>query len=447
MYLIVAAIMGVVARDSLTVRWDWGNCCRRCWSWRRSCGSRLSARVAFRGYNLQWAWLDIKSPECWPRSPASPSPCRFCSRPTSSNGWSPRFRSRLAVVGRIVLMLGYAAVGAPGRGRHPHRHGGVGVGAAFSFNLLTAVVLAPVPGSWPVGRVGGGVGAGSHVALCRLAGRGVWRICSGVVATATDRQGARCCAERRLSRSWRCPPETRSGGCRCGAARAQGPAAADSGDYRDQRHVRQRHLGLRGHNDQVTGSVLRPGTGRRGGAARRPGDRVRQRRATAALSFGEAAAEQVASVPGVASVSPSVNQEGVLILGPAQRRDGRRVGIPSGPRGPRPSCPRARADLLDELPRGPGEVALDATTAERLAGPGIGFGSSPRWSRMPPRSGRSLGPSTSVWREGDGAVFDLPTAQRFITGVGQVNQLLVSTSEEPARVAASINEAPAPSRA
>ena len=449
MYLIVAAIMGVVARDSLTVRWDWGQLLPAllvlaALLWVAAFGQEL----LFRGYNLQWAWLDIKSPGVLATISGLTFAVPFLFAPYIVQWVVPEIQVPDSPWSeRIVLMLGYAAVGAA-LALAGIRTGTVelGLGAAFSFNLLTAVVLAPRSG--------------------QLAGGSVWEVESALGPTSlyVGLLVVACGVFARVSSRLRPDPAGRP---LLRGASTESVLALPAGNPIWRVSVR----GLLAHKVRLLLTLVTIAISVTFASAtlvfadtttksldlffdQEPADVVVQPvdpvtvfgngGRPPALSFGEAAAEQVASVPGVASVSPSVNQEGVLILDP---RNGETVGGSAsthiGASWTPAQLPEGAADLLDELPRGPDEVALDATTAERL---GVGPGDRLRLvTPLEPDAAKEWTVTGTVDLGLAGgatvAVFDLPTAQRFITGVGRVNQLLVSTSEEPARVAASINEA------
>ena len=88
---------------------------------------------------------------------------------------------------------------------------------------------------------------------------------------------------------------------------------------------------------------------------------------------------------------------------------------------------------MAELPRGPDQVAVDATTAERL---GIGPGDTVNLvTPLSPDADKAWTVTgvVDIGLAGGAtvAVFDLPTAQRLITGPGRVNQLLIA-ADDPA---------------
>lgn len=168
-----------------------------------------------------------------------------------------------------------------------------------------------------------------------------------------------------------------------------------------------------------------------------------------ALTMPESVRETIRGVPGVEYVAAQVQQEGVLILAP----DGETVGSASSAHigaswdeDQIKVAPGGSGGGFDgELPVGVGQVAVDTTTAERT---GLQVGDTVRLV-TPLRTDKDREWQITgiidigLYGGASVALFDLPTAQEFITGEGLVNQILVSNTEDTdvGGVVAAINDA------
>ena len=149
-----------------------------------------------------------------------------------------------------------------------------------------------------------------------------------------------------------------------------------------------------------------------------------------ALSMPDSIAAEVARIPGVASASGSVDQAGVAVLDDSGQPVG---GVNTTHLGVSwdPSANSGRATVVDgRQPQGPDEIALDTSTAAKA---GVGVGDTVRLST--PRQAEKRWTVTGIVEVGltGGAtvvIFDLPTAQQYVTGPGRVNRVLAGLAED-----------------
>lgn len=448
LYLAVAGTTVALLGGSVTTRFEWsaflpGLLVLIGLLWVQPFGQEL----LFRGYNLQWGWLDIRSPGVLAPISGLSFAVPFLFAPYIVQWVVPEVQvPDSSWPERLVLMAGYAAVGAAFASASI-RTGTIelAMGAAFSFNLLTAVVLAPRAG--------------------QLSGGSVWELESALLPSAVyvGLLVVACVIFARVSSRLRPDPAGRP---LLRGASTESVLALPAGNPIWRVSVRS----LLAHKvrliltlvtiaisvtfasatlvfaDTTTKSLDLFFEQEPADVVVRPVDPVTvfsDGGPPPALSFAESVSADVARVPGVDTVSPSVNQEGVLILDPAT---GDPVGGASsahiGASWSPAQLPDGAADLVADLPRGPDQVALDATTADRL---GVTPGDRIRLitPRQPDAEKQwTVTGSVDIGLAGGAtvAVFDLPTAQRLITGPGRVNQLLVATSGDPARVAQAINQ-------
>lgn len=447
LYLLVAAGTALSLRDSITVQFDWGEFLPGllvlvALVWVQAFGQEL----LFRGYNMQWAWLDTKVPGVMATISGLSFGVPFLFAPWIVQWVVPEVQvPDSSLLERGILMIGYVLVGAA-LAMASIRTGTIelAIGAAFSFNFLTALVLTPRSGQMAGGSLVE-VGSGELQSLVYVA-----------------LLGAACLAFARLSR--RLVPDPTGRPLLSGASTAEVLALpAGNPIWRVSFRSLLEHkvrlvltlVTIALSVTFITATMVFADTTNRalelffdtepadvvvqpvdpitafGNAGRPP-----------ALTFDESVARQVEGVPGVEAVSPSVNQEGVLILEESGEPVGGATSAHIGASWDADQLPPGSVDLVAELPRGPDQVALDTTTAERL---GIGPGDTVRLvtPREPdPEKAWTVTGVIDIGLAGGAtvAVFDLPTAQRLITGPGLVNQLLVRTSGDPAVVAPRIND-------
>lgn len=450
LYLLVVAATVALLRDSVTVQFDLGQflpglVVLMALVWVQAFGQEL----LFRGYNMQWAWLDTHSHGVLAAISGLAFGVPFLFAPWIVQWVVPEVQVPDApLLERALLMLGYVVLGAA-LALASLRTGTIelAIGAAFSFNVLTALVLAPRSG--------------------HLAGGSAFELQSGVGVTATfvALLAAACIVFARVSRHLVPPADGRPLLREAAAADVLALPAGNPIWRVSVRSLLQHKLRLALTVVTIalsvafiTATMVFADTTQRAldqffdnepaDVVVRPVDPI-----TAfgdggpppALTFPAAVTDQIESVPGIAAVSPSVNQECVLILDPT---DGQPVGGATaahiGASWDPAQLTAETAELVAELPRGIGQVAIDSTSADRL---GISPGDTVRL--VTPRQPDSSRPWTvtgiiDIGLPGGAtvAVFDLATAQQLITGPGQVNQLLVQTTEgaDPATVAARINE-------
>lgn len=445
LYLLVAAGTFGLLRDSVTIGFDLGQFVPGlvvlvALVWVQAFGQELF----FRGYQLQWAWLDTQVPAVAATISGLAFGVPFLFAPWVVEWVVPEIQvPDVPLLERAVLMLGYVLVGAA-FALASIRTGTVelAIGAAFSFNLLTAIVLAPTAGQLAGGSLveveAGLLPTTAYVALLAVALFGFARLSRRLAPDPAGRPLLRDAADRDVlglpagNPIWRVSVRTLlthklrlaltlvTITLSVGFVTATLVFADTTNRALDQFFAQE-----------PADVVVRPADpitefGRGG----RP----------AALTMPDAVADSVATVPGVAAVSPSVNQDGVLLLdgagGPLGGTSAPHVGaswIPS-------QLPGGTAELVAELPRGDGQVAIDATTADRN---GISPGDPIRLvTPLRPDAAKEWTVTGIVDLGLPGgatiAIFDLRTAQALITGAGQVNQLLVRTSEDPATVAGAI---------
>lgn len=448
LYIAVVAGTVLLLRGSISVRFDWGDFLPAllvliALLWVQAFGQEL----LFRGYNMQWGWLDIRSPGVLATLSGVSFAVPFLFAPYIVQWVVPEIQvPESSWPERLVLMAGYALLGAA-LALASIRTGTVelAMGAAFAFNLLTAVLLSPRSGQLAGGSVlelASGVGpSAGYVALLGLACWGFVRLSSRFIPDPRRR------------------PLLRD-------ASTESVLALPAGNPIWRVSVRS----LLAHKVRlvltlvtitigvtfVTATLVFADTTSRAvdlffeqepaDVVVRPVDPITafgRAGPPPSLSFPESAAADLGSVPGVVSVAPSVNQEGVLIIDPAT---GEPVGGAStshiGASWNVAQLPAGSQELLTDLPRGLGQVALDTTTADRL---GIGPGDTVRLvTPREPDAGRpwTVTGTIDIGLSGGAtvAVFDLPTAQRLITGPGRVNELLIYTDDDPAAVASRISE-------
>lgn len=448
LYVAVTAGTALLMRGSISVRFDWGDFLPALLVlvgllWVQAFGQEL----LFRGYNMQWGWLDIRSPGILAAISGLSFAVPFLFAPYIVQWVVPEIEvPDSSWAERLILMLGYALLGAA-LALASVRTGTVelAMGAAFSYNLLTALLLAPRSG--------------------QLAGGSVLELDSGITQSAVyvALLAVACVVFARLSRRFVPDPARRP---LLKDASTEAVLAMPAGNPIWRVSVRS----LLAHKVRlvltlvtitigvtfVTATLVFADTTSRAldlffeqepaDVVVRPVDPITAFGSAGpppSLSFPERDAAAVRAVPGVVSVAPSVNQEGVLILDPAT---GEPVGGPSashiGASWTPEQLPPGAQDLVTDLPRGMGQVALDTTTAERLA---VGPGDTVRLvTPREPEAGRpwTVTGTIDIGLAGGAtvAVFDVPTAQRLITGPGRVNQLLVGTDGDPAAVAARVSQ-------
>ena len=452
LYLLVAGATALLLSGSITVRFDWGEFLPGllvlvALLWVQAFGQEL----LFRGYNMQWAWLDVRSPGVLATISGISFAVPFLFAPYIVQWVVPEIEvPDSSWPERLVLMVGYAIIGAA-FALASIRTGTVelAMGAAFSFSLLTALLLAPRSGQLAGGSVlelQSGTGTSTvYVALLGVACLIFATVSRRLVPDPTGRPLLRDASTASVlampagSPIWRVSVR----GLLAHKVRllltlvtiALGVTFVTATLVFADTTTRALDLFFDQEPADVVVQPVDPIT-----AFANPGR-------PPSLSFSEDDAATVSRVAGVMSVAPSVNQEGVLVLDPVT---GEPVGGPSashiGASWTAEQLPAGAADLVSDLPRGLGQVALDATTAERL---GLQPGDPVRLiTPLEPDATRqwTLTGTIDIGLAGGAtvAVFDLPTAQRLITGAGRVNQLLVTASQDPATVAARMNEALGP---
>lgn len=448
LYLLVAGASTVLLRGSLTIGFDFGRflpglLVLMALVWVQAFGQELF----FRGYGLQTAWLEVRKPGALATISGIAFGVPFLFAPFIVEWIVPEIQvPDISWLERAILMLGYVLVGAT-LAMASIRTGTIelAIGAAFSFNFLTALVLAPNAG--------------------QMAGGSLVELESGVFPSAVyvGLLAVALFVFARLSR--RLVPDP-AGRPLLRSASSADVLALPAGNPMWRVSVRN----LLAHKLRLVLTVITISLSVSFIAATmvfsdttnralelffdsepadvvvRPVDPVtvlgRGQQRPEALTMPADVADTVAAVPGVESATPSVNQEGVLVLDSS----GQPLGGPSsahvGVSWNGAELPAGTEDLLAELPRGIGQVALDRTTAERLD---LSVGDSVRLV-TPLQTDRdrewTITGIVDIGLAGGAtvAVFDLPTAQQLITGPGRVNQLLVATTEPPAVVAKAINE-------
>lgn len=448
LYLLVAGASVVLLRGSLTFSFDFGQFLPGLFVlmalvWVQAFGQEL----IFRGYGLQTAWLEVKTPGVLATLSGLAFGVPFLFAPFIVEWIVPEIQVPDISWGeRAILMLGYVLVGAA-LAMASIRTGTIelAIGAAFSFNFLTALVLAPRAGQMAGGSLveleSGVVPSAGYVGLLAIALFVFARVSRRLVPNPSGR------------------PLLRN-------AAAADVLALPAGNPMWRVSIRN----LLAHKLRLVLTVVTIALSVSFIAATmvfsdttnraldlffdsEPADVVvRPVDPVTVLGRGEQRAEEltmpadladtVAAVPGVESATPSVNQEGVLVLD----ESGQPLGGPSsahvGASWNGATLPSGAEDLLAELPRGIGQVALDRTTADRL---GVTVGDTVQLV-TPLQTDRNrewtVTGIVDIGLAGGAtvAVFDLPTAQQLITGPGRVNQLLVATTQPPAVVAKAIND-------
>ena len=451
LYLLVAGLTTAALRDSISVQFDLGRFVPGLVVLVALGGVQaFGQELLFRGYNMQWAWLDTHAPGVLATISGLAFGVPFLFAPWIVQWVVPEVQVPDAAWGeRLLLMAGYVCVGAA-LAMASIRTGTIelAIGAAFAFNVLTALLLAPRSG--------------------QLAGGSLVEVSSGELPTAiyVGLLALACLAFARWSR--RLAPDP------TGRPLLRGAAAADVLSLPpgnpiwlvSVRNLFQHRVRLvvtlvtiALSVTFITATLVFADTTNRaldlffdtepadvvvapvdpvtvfGDGGRPP-----------ALTFKQEVADTIQDLPGVRSVSPSVKQEGVSILDPATGQPfGGATSAHIGASWVSDQLPEGTADLVAELPRGPDQVAVDATTAERL---GIGPGDTVNLvTPLSPDADKAWTVTgvVDIGLAGGAtvAVFDLPTAQRLITGPGRVNQLLIA-ADDPAAVALRINDALGP---
>ena len=283
LYLAVTAVVALALRDSVTVRFELGQflpglLILLALVWVQAFGQEL----LFRGYNLQWAWLDTKVPAVLATISGLTFAVPFLFAP-----WIVRMgRARGAGSGCLVAGADHPDGRVRRRGRHlgvgQHPHRDHRTGHRWSLRLQ-------LPDRARAGSPGGSTGRGQPV-RDRLRGGAVAAVCRGThsrlravrapVPAVRPRSGHPSPAERCLDGHSIGPAGGQPDLAGLGAqpAGAPGPPGPDAGHHRAQRHVHHRDDGVRRHHQPRFGPVLRHRTRGRRRASRGPGHRFRRRR-------------------------------------------------------------------------------------------------------------------------------------------------------------------------
>ena len=161
------------------------------------------------------------------------------------------------------------------------------------------------------------------------------------------------------------------------------------------------------------------------------------------LTMPESVTKEVSGVAGVSSAIGSVNQVGAIVLNDQDESVGGANSTPLGVSW-EPDQDTSQATLVaGSPPQGNDQVALDSTTADKAD---VSVGDSIRISTPLKTDAKKRWQVTAVVDIGLSggvtvALFDLPTAQKYLVGDGLINQVLVTVDEgsTPSDVATAIN--------
>ncbi len=414
----------------------------------------------FRGYGLQQASLDIKSTKGLAIISGIAFGLPFLFGPFVVRWLVPEIQvPDIPWSERLLLMLGYIVMGVA-LAVVSIRTGTIefAIGAAGAINFFAALVLSPRAGS--------------------MAGGSVWEVEPGLLATLVYVAAltAGMYAMARVGSRFIPDPSTRTLLDHWGEPVPGSRAPLPTGNPMWRVTLR----GLLAHRlrlvltilsialgvgfivatlvfaDTTRGALDRFYSGEAAPVVVRPIDQVsvsgQGGAAPVALTMPAAVVERIRDVPGVAATAAQVQQEGVLILDAEGRQVGSDTSAHIGASWDEEQLevsPDGGGGGFDgELPVGDGQVAIDTTTADRT---GLEIGQTVHLV-TPLRTDRDRDWEITgiidigLYGGATVALFDLPTAQRHITGPGRVNQILVSVADDAvlADVVSGINDALGP---